>query len=558
MSLPQSWIEARLDTVAEINPRLGFEEQPENNCEVTFVPMSAVDEYTGTITTPETRKYIDVAKGYSSFKEQDVLFAKVTPCMENGKAAIADKLTNGLGFGSTEFHVIRPLNLVLPEYLLRFIRQPFFRKYAKSAFQGTGGLQRVPPGFLSRVKIPLPSIAEQKFIVDLLQQSEKLIELRFKSENLFDRIKRQLFIEMFGNPHPKANSKWSVVKLGSVVKVATGGTPSREQNDSYGGEIAWVKSMDLKDSAIEHTDETLTESGIKRSNAKVYPKDTVLLAMYGQGQTRGRTGKLLVEAACNQACAAFLPNEEFLPDYLWVWFQLSYEAVRALGRGGQQENLNLDIIRSIVIPKPPVELQEEFSRRLQHLLEIKKAAKVADEQLKTLFETIQLEAMTGAATELWREKNQAEINKAVQTRDAALAKLTPGKIKRIESIAPKSPSKKVTASNRHALLNELSEFQNNVRLALTEWPAKYIIPDDATALEGFCGQWPLEHEVNVQDRTCRALDQLASMGLIAKVTLPNEQGDYLLGYRELREDEARRGSDIAILKSTMKRLQEEA
>ena len=100
--------------------------------------------------------------------------------------------------------------------------------------------------------------------------------------------------------------------------VATGGTPSREQVDNFGGSVFWVKSTDLTDTPIQQTNECLTELGIQSSNVRVYPKNTILLAMYGQGQTRGRTGKLLVEAGCNQACAALLPSEELLPDYLWI------------------------------------------------------------------------------------------------------------------------------------------------------------------------------------------------------------------------------------------------
>ena len=86
--------------------------------------------------------------------------------------------------------------------------------------------------------------------------------------------------------------------------------------------------------------------------------------MYGQGQTRGRTAKLAIEACCNQACAALLPSEAFHSDYLWLWLQLSYDFVRSLGRGGQQENLNLGLIRTIRIPKPPIDLQHEFARRV--------------------------------------------------------------------------------------------------------------------------------------------------------------------------------------------------
>jgi type I restriction enzyme S subunit len=101
MKLPDSWVEARLDEVCVLNPRLPVNERPDDMTQVSFVPMSAVDEASGTISKLELRTFGEVAKGYTSFREGDVLFAKVTPCMENGKAAITGPLMNGLGFGST-------------------------------------------------------------------------------------------------------------------------------------------------------------------------------------------------------------------------------------------------------------------------------------------------------------------------------------------------------------------------------------------------------------------------------------------------------------------------
>lgn len=164
------WPIVPLLAVCELNPKLEANVRTAADSPVTFVPMAAVDEHLGAITSPEERPYAEVQKGYTAFAEGDVLFAKVTPCMENGKAAVAHNLIGGIGFGSTEFHVLRPdTRLILAEYLLHFIRQPAFREQAKAAFVGTGGLQRVPPDFFKRVKLPLPSLPEQRRIVDALK-----------------------------------------------------------------------------------------------------------------------------------------------------------------------------------------------------------------------------------------------------------------------------------------------------------------------------------------------------------------------------------------------------
>jgi len=162
----QSQVIARsLGEVCEINPRLTKEAKPGADAMVTFVPMSAVDEKSGAIQVPSIRQYSEVSKGYTYFKDNDVLFAKITPCMENGKAAIASELVNGIGFGSTEFHVLRPGPDVLPEWIFYFIRREDFRRQAKANFTGSAGQQRVPKRFLEAVQMPVPPLPEQSFKV---------------------------------------------------------------------------------------------------------------------------------------------------------------------------------------------------------------------------------------------------------------------------------------------------------------------------------------------------------------------------------------------------------
>ena len=127
--------------------------------------MAAVEAGTGLMDTSQVRKYSEVRKGYTRFSEGDVLFAKITPCMENGKIAIAKGLTNGSGCGSTEFHVVRAPDALSNEYLAYFLLREEFRKEARRNMAGTAGQLRVPPGFLSDAIFPLPPLPEQRRIV---------------------------------------------------------------------------------------------------------------------------------------------------------------------------------------------------------------------------------------------------------------------------------------------------------------------------------------------------------------------------------------------------------
>lgn len=563
MSVPHTWAEVRLTDVCDLNPRLSPEDRLDDAELVTFVPMSAVDESAGLIDKPEVRTFGEVANGYTSFRENDVLFAKVTPCMENGKAAVVGALENGLGFGSTEFHVLRPTVAVLPAYVFSYVRQQAFRERAASAFIGTGGLQRVPPDFLCRVKLPLPTLPEQRQIVEVLRQAEAVAKLRSDFDTLLLRTKRQLFVEMFGDPNPRFNDRWPIARLGKFVTVATGGTPSRVQLDSYGSTHAWVKSTDLKDNVIVATEERVSDLGIKRSNAKIYPPQTVMLAMYGQGQTRGRTAKLMIDAACNQACAALLPSDELLPDYVWVWLQLSYESVRALGRGGQQENLNLDIVRGITLPKPPAPLQQEFSRRLNGLLELFEKSNAACAQLSKLQAVLGVEALTGDATATWREKHAAEIAEAARTRDALLRERGT-RVGRTPVEATVAQADHIVRPARNWLLDELSNFQRHVLAAFTaycEANGEPLLAEDPDAFARFYADNEVVERLQAfgtshGNRIRRTLSQLAALGLIAKVTLPTvdpETGvrDYLKAFRPLRDDEFTRLADLEVLRKAL-------
>ncbi len=161
----QKWEKKELGEICELNPKKSEIKDQEDNFSVSFVPMSAVDEYLQAITLLQERKLGEVRKGYTYFRNGDVLFAKITPCMENGKVAIARNLKNSIGFGTTEFHVIRAKERVLPEWIHYIIAQPSFRDIAKTRMTGSAGQKRVLVQFLEKFKILLPPVAEQKKIV---------------------------------------------------------------------------------------------------------------------------------------------------------------------------------------------------------------------------------------------------------------------------------------------------------------------------------------------------------------------------------------------------------
>lgn len=164
-----SWEVGPIPMFAEVNPSRKGQINLDPGDRVSFVPMKAVDAITGTIAWPETRSFAEVGKGYTWFKEDDVIFARITPCMQNGKAAIAQNLVAGTAFGSTEFHVIRPGPKVKAEWLHMLVRHKPFRDDAANHFKGTAGQQRVPQRFLEQKVISVPPLIEQQRILTYLQ-----------------------------------------------------------------------------------------------------------------------------------------------------------------------------------------------------------------------------------------------------------------------------------------------------------------------------------------------------------------------------------------------------
>jgi type I restriction enzyme S subunit len=173
--LPNGWRWVKLGEVCELNPRRPFIERKDSDL-TSFIPMEAVDAISGMVSDLRVRTYGEVKKGYTYFAEGDVLFAKITPCMQNGKHTIAKGLVGGIGFGTTEFHVLRPNENIISELIWFFIRQPSVLIEATEHFTGAVGQQRVPEDYLANLQIPLPPLPEQQRIAGVLREQMAAVD----------------------------------------------------------------------------------------------------------------------------------------------------------------------------------------------------------------------------------------------------------------------------------------------------------------------------------------------------------------------------------------------
>lgn len=159
-------------------------------------------------------------------------------------------------------------------------------------------------------------------------------------------------------------SGWKLSTIEEIASVSSGGTPSRKNDTYWNGNIPWVTTAEVQFKVIKDTSEKITEEGLANSSAKLFPVDTILMAMYGQGKTRGQVAKLGIEASTNQACAAIVLHPDYEVDYYYQFLVSQYENIREMANSGGQENLSGGIVKSIQVPVPPLPEQKKIAQIL--------------------------------------------------------------------------------------------------------------------------------------------------------------------------------------------------
>ncbi|HCF4246200.1 TPA: restriction endonuclease subunit S, partial [Pseudomonas aeruginosa] len=193
-----SWPRVKLGDVATINPRPPRD--VDESQQVTFVAMASASE-DGYLLASETRILSETRKGFTYFDSNDVLLAKITPCFENGKCLRPGQIPTDIGFGSTEFHVIRPDSEKLDGlYLFYLVWSEQFRFWGEKSMFGAAGQRRVGSDFLKGFEIPLPPLSEQKRIAAILDKADAIRRKRQQAIQLADDFLRAVFLDMFGDP----------------------------------------------------------------------------------------------------------------------------------------------------------------------------------------------------------------------------------------------------------------------------------------------------------------------------------------------------------------------
>ena len=348
-------------------------------------------------------------RGYTFFKDRDILFAKITPCMGNGKCALATDLTNGIGFGSTEFHVLRAGPELLPKFLHHYVRAESYRAQAKQHMRGGVGQQRVPEDFVRR----------EPFLCRLLR-----IEANAKA----DRILHALFINMFGNPP----TSWTVGRLADLLRQKKGAL----QSGPFGSHLHnhdFVRSGTVLAVGIDNVldgefvpgrDRRITRE--KHEELRKYtlePGDVLITIMGTVGRTCVFPGEQYRPAICTKHVYRIQVDRSIDPEYLSAVVRFS-ERVRAqLGAsvtGQIVSGLTSEVLKRLLFVIPPISLQRAFAIRKGAIDAIRQRARRAQKRSEALSSALVQRAFSEQLTASWREANIKESVREMELQARAI------------------------------------------------------------------------------------------------------------------------------------------
>jgi type I restriction enzyme S subunit len=373
-----------------------------------FVPMDAIPQNGGYTPRFDTRSGSSLTSG-TYFERGDLLVSKITPSFENGKQALVTEAPAPFGFATTEVIPLHPRQPSDdPRLLFFYLLHPEVRDYVAERMEGSTGRQRVPESVLMNVPIPVWEAREQTVISDVLELILRRAEIEGKAAVAAGELKGACMERLFRHGLRAAGQEesevgdvprgWVVEPLSVHHTVVSGGTPARGVPEYWdNGTIPWVKTGEVDYCTIEDTGERITEAGLSGSAAKLFPPGTLLLAMYGQGVTRGKVAILGIAASCNQACAAINASDDTVdPKYLYHFLAWRYQEIRQLAHGGQQQNLSLEIVRGIPIAYPTDPEQQSEIASVLDLLDRKAAVhQQTSRTLNELFTSLLHKLATG-------------------------------------------------------------------------------------------------------------------------------------------------------------------
>ncbi len=347
---------------------------------VSFVPMECLQINSTSLVLGGTRTLERVAGSYTYFADGDVLLAKITPCFENGKLGIARGLCNGVGFGSSEFMVLRPSPEVLSEWIYYYLAREEFRVSGASRMSGAVGHKRVPPEYVEECAIAVPPLPEQRRIVAVLDQAFAAIATAKANAERNMANARAVFESQVACIFAAGASQWTPRKLADVaLDFGRGKSKHRPRNDPklYGGKYPFIQTGDVRgaDHIINEYSQTYNDIGLAQS--KLWPTGTLCTIAANIAET----AILGFDACFPDSVIGVVVDAEVTSNTFLEYLLRSVKArLKAQGKGSAQDNINLGTFEGQAFPFPDVKIQDRIVASLDELREATNRAVVLYEQ----------------------------------------------------------------------------------------------------------------------------------------------------------------------------------
>ena len=343
---------------------------------IRYIDISSIDNINQCLTGTTSFKMLDApSRAQQKVEYGDILISTVRPNLRN-IAIVNDDATNLVA--SSGFCVLRINDAALRRYVFYYVVSNKFTAYLEKLTNGAN-YPAVKETDVRKALIPIPPKPTQLSIVTELDKLNELIRIKKEQLKDYDALAQSIFYEMFGDP---VEEGWDVKELGDICKTSSGGTPSKAHTEYYNGEIMWLRSGEVSQGDIYNTEQTITLLGLENSSAKIFPVNTVVIAMYGA--TVGQVGILRKEMSTNQAICGIFPNEDLTPEYLYYFLISKKAEFLKSAIGGAQANISQQIIRKTLIPLPPLSLQSSFTCKIRQIKLQKAAVQSTITDLETL------------------------------------------------------------------------------------------------------------------------------------------------------------------------------
>ena len=376
--------------VFEVDPKIKIAK----NSDVPFIEMADIEPWARTVGSKRTKKFA----GGSKFLDGDVLVARITPSLENGKTSIyraSKSAKSAPAGGSTEFIVVRGIaGRSLSEFAYYLLRTADLRSHLIANMNGSSGRQRVQADALRNYVVDLPSIEEQQRIAGVLGALDDKIESNRQVCSLIDLLATELFCDRF-TVHTRGGTS-DLMTIGDIGEIVGGGTPSKKVEEYYADSgIAWLTPRDLsKDRSIfrQHGEFDISELGLRKSSARLLPRGTVLFT------SRAPIGYIAIasgETSTNQGFKSIVPHSNFgTPFTFYLLKQLTPEIVTS-ANGSTFKEISKSGLAKVSFKSPSTEAVQAFNATIQPLLDLQEVKEIENCQLSQLRDTLLPELMSG-------------------------------------------------------------------------------------------------------------------------------------------------------------------